>query len=332
MKTLFSLLLTLGLPLTAQEIKQSSSPIDRDQLMSNLMNATDARGLQKALAAAKQGGLPEQMLLEAQFLFLINENNLPALAALGPKLEKHLPSFSPDRTLIFAVKEDFESVLHYSKALDALLKKDTVLFKKHITEAFWLGPDHAAQFAPHIKKLRMENAMTRLVLDLERPFEDQREDTQKKSLSDLQGKAPALLIHFWSPWVQQSILTMPEFAKAAKPLLDNGIPVASFLITSTSESRKDADQFLTTEGQNLPGAWLVDTAKSPLSSSLRVSTFPTVVLVNKKGGILFNGDPADPALWKELARINPKIKAPAEDLVLPDGLSEDKIPEKTGKE
>lgn len=290
--------------------------------MSDLMNATDANSLQKALEAAKRGGLPDQMLLEARFLFLINQNNIAALAALAPKLEKHLPNFSPDRTLIFAVKEDLESVLYYTKALDALLKKDTVLFKKYITEAFWLGPDHAAQFAPHIKKLRMENAMAKLILDQKRPFENQKEKGATKTLAALRGESPALLLHFWSPWVQQSILTMPEFATAAKPLLEHGIPVTSILLGGTADSRKEADEFLATEGKNLPGSWLVDRPKSSLASALRVSSFPTVVLMSQKGDILFNGDPADPVLWEKLAAINSKIKPPTENLVLPDGLPE----------
>lgn len=318
MKRPTALLLALALGLPGQEARPGPAKPDRDQLMGDLMNAVDARSLTSAIQAAKAAGLPSQMLLEARFVFLVNENNIPGLAALAPELEKQLPSFSPDNTLIFAVKEDFESIVHYTRALDALLKKDQALFKKHITEAFWLGPDHASQFAPHIKQLRMQEAMKNLVLDLNRPFENQKNPDRSTSLSTLMGEAPACLVHFWSPWVQQSILTLPEFEPIARILIKQGIPVTSFLLGGSAGSRKDGDAFLAGEGKNLAGTWLVDPPKDSLASRLRVSAFPTVVLIDKTGRILFNGDPADPALWDRLAKINPAIKPPTADLVLPD--------------
>jgi hypothetical protein len=54
-----------------------------------------------------------------------------------------------------------------------------------------------------------------------------------------------------------------------------------------------------------------------LGSLMRVSSFPTVVLVSNKGEILFNGDPADRRLWKILTSINPEISEPTIDAVLP---------------
>jgi hypothetical protein len=49
---------------------------------------------------------------------------------------------------------------------------------------------------------------------------------------------------------------------------------------------------------------------------MRVSSFPTVVLVSNKGKILFNGDPTNPRLWQNLTAINPEINLPTIDVVL----------------
>ena len=312
---LLALLLALCLPLSAQE--QSPQP-NRDQLMENLMTAESDKALGRALVAAKEGGLPAQMFLEARFIHLVNQNNLPALAALAPELEKQLPSFSPDKTLIFAVKEDFASIVHYTRALEALQKDDETLFKKHITEAFWLGPDHASQFAPHIKALRLKKAMVNLTLDLDQTFEKQGEPGQTISLAQLKGEAPALLIHFWSPWGQQSLLAMPEIDRLSKTLRPHDLPMVSLLLGGNPEARQDADDFLKSEEAKPLTPWLLDRSPNSLAALLRVSSFPTVVLVDQTGRILFHGDPADPDLWQQLATFDPAIKQPQADLVLPD--------------
>ena len=192
MQHLLILLLILAHPLRAQKTEH------KDQLINELMTAPDATSLSQAIEKAKEAGLPEQMILEARFVFRVNENDIKALAALAPELEAHLPKFSADNTMIFAVKEDFESIVYYTRALIALQKKDTALFKKHITEAFWLSPAHAAQFAPHINDLRMKAAMDKITLDLKRTFENQKKKDTPTSLAQIAGDAPAFLMHFWS--------------------------------------------------------------------------------------------------------------------------------------
>lgn len=312
MKLILITFLSLTLPALSQE-----SPDKKDALLEALMNAPDLASLNQAIANGKKAGLPEQIFLESRFVFLVNEDDRPALAALSSELEEHLPKFSSDNTMLFAVEEDFASIVEYTKALAALQKNDNVQFKKHITEAFWLSPSHAAQFAPLINDLRMEEAMKKITLDLTRKFEDQKSDQQSKSLKSIVGESPAFLIHFWSPWVQQSMAAMEEIATVSTTLITNKIPVTSVLLSSTNEAKKDANGFLAGEGSGNPGHWLVDTEKSSLGSLMRVSSFPTVVLVSREGKILFNGDPADGQLWSKLSDLNPKIKSPTIDPVLP---------------
>jgi len=311
MKQLLPLLFALCLPLLAQEEQA------RETLIDALMNAPDDEALTAAIIAGKKEGLPPQMFLEARFMLLINQNDDKGLAALAPTLEEHLPKYSPDDTMIFGTKEDFESIVHYTRSLAALQKGDTAAFKKHITEAYWLSPAHGSQFAPHINQVRLEEAMDKVSLDLERTFEDQKKVDKKTSLKEVAGDAPAFLLHFWSPWVQPSMLAMPEYTEVAKILATHKIPSASFLLSGTAETRKEAADFVAGDKGRTPGHWLIDEQKKSLASTLRIAGFPTVVLVNREGRILFNGDPADTRLWETLKTLDPKIKQPTINPVLP---------------
>lgn len=312
MKLILITLISLLLPALSQE-----APNEKEKLLEALMSAPDLASLNQAIEQGKKAGLPEQMFLEARFVFLVNEDDRAALAKLSTKLEAHLPKFSPDNTMLFAVEEDFASIVEYTKALAALEKNDTALFKKHITEAFWLSPSHAAQFAPLINDLRTKEAMNKITLDLNREFENQKSKGETKSLKSIANDSPAFLIHFWSPWVQQSMAAMEEISTVSETLIKNKIPVTSILLSSTDEAKKDAQTFLAGDGAKNPGHWLIDTETSSLGSLMRVSAFPTVVLVSREGKVLFNGDPADARLWDKLAGLNPTIVPPTIDPVLP---------------
>ncbi|MEO1831047.1 MAG: hypothetical protein ABGZ08_00835 [Akkermansiaceae bacterium] len=312
MKLLLTAFLSLILPAFTQEL-----PNDREKILEALLNAPDRTSLDQAIKAGKAAGLPDQLFLEARFVFLVNEDDRVALATLSSELEAHLPKFSLDDTMIFAVKEDFASIVQYTKALAALQNNDTTLFKKHITEAFWLAPSHATQFAPLIDDMRINEAMKKITLDLNLEFEDQRVKGESKSLKAIAGGSPAFLIHFWSPWASQAMAIMDEFQIISGSLIKNNIPVASILLSSTTEARRAGDDLVARKKQGNTAHWLVDTEKFSLGSLMRVSSFPTVVLVSNKGKILFNGDPANRRLWEILTAINPEITEPTINAVLP---------------
>lgn len=312
MKLLLTAFLSLILPAFTQEL-----PNDREKILEALLNAPDRTSLDQAIKAGKAAGLPDQLFLEARFVFLVNEDDRVALATLSSELEAHLPKFSPDDTMLFAVKEDFASIVQYTKALAALQDNDTTLFKKHITEAFWLAPSHATQFAPLIDDIRINEAMKKITLDLNLKFEDQRLKSESKSLKAIAGGSPAFLIHFWSPWASQAMAIMDEFQIISGSLIKNNIPVASILLSSTTEARRAGDDLVARKKQGNTAHWLVDTEKFSLGSLMRVSSFPTVVLVSNKGKILFNGDPANRRLWEILTAINPEITEPTINAVLP---------------
>ncbi len=312
MKLLLTAFLSLILPAFTQEL-----PNDREKILEALLNAPDRTSLDQAIKAGKAAGLPDQLFLEARFVLLVNEDDRVALATLSSELEAHLPKFSLDDTMLFAVKEDFASIVQYTKALAALQNNETTLFKKHITEAFWLAPSHATQFAPLIDDMRINEAMKKITLDLNLEFEDQRVKGESKSLKAIAGGSPAFLIHFWSPWASQAMAIMDEFQIISGSLIKNNIPVASILLSSTTEARRAGDDLVARKKQGNTAHWLVDTEKFSLGSLMRVSSFPTVVLVSNKGEILFNGDPANRRLWEILTAINPEITAPTINAVLP---------------
>ena len=205
------------------------------------------------------------------------------------------------------------------------------LSKKHITEAFWLAPSHAAQFAPLINVRRINEAMEKITLDLNKEFENQKSIGESKSLENIVGESPAFLIHFWSPFVNQSLAAMDEYFTFSTILIENKIPVASLLLSGTSEARRAGDDFLTKRAGPNTGFWLVDTEKSSLGSLMRVSSFPTVVLVSDKGKILFNGDPSDRRLWQTLKLLNPEITQPTIYAVQSKTDSKSTSPEKNGQ-
>ena len=65
------------------------------------------------------------------------------------------------------MKEDWLAVIEYVQAIAALKKGDKAAFKTHITEAFWLSPRQASAFAPHIDRMRLEEAMRAVKIDFE---------------------------------------------------------------------------------------------------------------------------------------------------------------------
>ncbi len=297
---------------------QDQLPAPREDLVTALMEARDEKSFSAAYLAGTKGGLPEQTLIEARFLYLVDEGDQKSLAAYAPVLQKQLANFSVDDSTIFSVREDFESIVEYALALDALQKNNDELFKKHITEAFWHSPAQAGLFEPLITEARLKKAMQQITLDLSDPFENQEKGGTTTSLKNIIGDAPAILLHFWTPWIQQSIEGMSAYSSTSKTLSDHGLPSTSILLTGTSDSRKDADAFLASTRGSIPGHWMIDREKQSLVSTFRIQNFPVVALVSKEGKVLFNGNPGDPVLWTELGKINPAIKQPKIELPLPD--------------
>lgn len=296
------------LPLRGQE--GNPAPLTpQEKLIQALFESEDEKSMTVAIEKAKEGKVANQAILEARFLFLVDQQDLAAVAALAPELEKQRAAFQIDDSVIFSVPEEFSAIIEFCHALGALEISDQVGFKKHITEAFWLSPRQAAAFAPHIERLRQEEAMAKLKIDFTQNFAQQG-DGKKVSLTILANDSKHLVVHFWSPWSNECEANLPDFIAMAQELTHNKIPVASVLIEPGADALKVAREFRAGIKAKNVGNWIVDNSKSSLAQKLRVQDLPTVALLTREGRVLFSGHPSKDGLWDALRKVAPKVKRP----------------------
>ena len=265
--------------------------------------------LAKAVAAARLLKVPEQAILEARFLFHVDRAEDKEIAALLPEFEARKGKFDLTETEIFASVDDWLAVTEYVSALAALENGDKAGFKQHITEAFWLSPRQGAAFAPHIDRIRLMDAMKSVQVNFEKPYEQTLKEGAV-TLGEILGDRKALLLHFWSPWSRECEATLLDFFITADHLTKSGIAVASMLPETSAKVAEDARLMLAATEKNAPGAWIVDTKKSPLAAKFRVQSVPAVVLISPEGNVLFNGHPTDGEFWRTLDKIDPGIQRP----------------------
>jgi hypothetical protein len=288
-------------------------------LESMLGERESAQALERAIAAALTHGVSEQAVLEARFLFHVDRQDDEALAALAPEFLKRRDQLDIADSAIFGVREDWLAVTEYVQALAALNKGDRAGFKRHITEAFWLSPRQAAAFAPHIEKLRLDEAMHKVALDLAAIRLAPLAGGEAVALDRLMEGNGAMLIHFWSPWSHEAEMSMPDFIATANELAAKNIAVVSILPLQDPQVVADARDSVRRHAAAASGHWLLDRADEPLGRELRVQSVPVMVLVSNKGRILFNGHPADEMLWRKLAEVDPRIERPASPVADPEG-------------
>ena len=318
--TLGLIVCTVGSLVAAEKLPHPAAPAavapapavsPRDVALDRLLTERESpAAFQAAIKQARKVDIHEQVILEARFLFLVDRHDDAAIAALLPEFIKHRATFKLEDSKIFASKDDWLAVNEYVEAIAALNNGDKDAFKQHITEAFWLSPRQGAAFAPHIERLHLEDAMRTIKIDFAAEFSTIN-STGRESLKKLLGTNQALLLHFWSPWSDESEAAMPDFSVTAKALASNNIAVVSILPDDSVKALAAARTSLKQLGAKPPGAWLVDRPSPSLSRELRVQSLPTMVLVATDGRILFNGHPADDGLWQALRKINPAIHRPA---------------------
>ncbi len=283
----------------------------REVALDNLLSERDSdKELESVIAAAKQAGIGEQAILEARFLYHVDRREDEAVAAMLPEFLKQRENFKLGDSAIFSVKEDWLAVVEYVQAIASLKKGDKDAFKSHITEAFWLSPRQASAFAPHIERMRLEEAMRAVRIDFESKLAALGGGDEVALKSLMTGKK-AMVLHFWSPASRECEASMPDYAATAKALGDKGVAMVSILPEDAPKLLTDARAMVLLLGDKPPGAWLIDRKENPLARDLRVQTMPAFILVSNEGSILFNGEPTDDGLWDALTKLDPKIIRPA---------------------
>lgn len=300
-----------GQLLCAQLQQPSETPMSpREDTVEQLLSERESlAALTKAAAAARAAGVSEQAILEARFLFHVDRAEDAEIAALLPRFLEMKEKFKLTDSEIFGTVDDWLAVTEYVAALASLEKGDKAGFKQHITEAFWLSPKQGAAFAPHIDRIRLMDAMKAVQVDFTKIYTATLSG-KEVTLGDIMAERKAILLHFWSPWSRECEATLVDFFITADYLLSKDVAVASVLPETSVKVIADAKAMLTATGKQLPGAWIVDTKKNPISAKLKVQSVPAVVLISAEGRILFNGHPTDDEFWKALGKINPAIVRP----------------------
>lgn len=261
------------------------------------------------LIRARELGIHKQVILEATFLFYVDTENYKGIAALHNTFQEHLDKFDLDQSKIFSTKEQWQSVIEYSLALQALENDDEVNFKKHITEAYWLSPETANAFSHHITERRNKKIMQQITITPDRELlslDDQKPITFKELIKD----NDAIILRFWSPWNQQIDTTYPLIENAAMQSKENKIVFSSVLLENDEQLIADAQEVIAENKPPLASLWLIDTNKKSLSKQLRITDLPTLVIINKNGSIAYHGKASDDLFWQTLNKINPKITKP----------------------
>lgn len=259
--------------------------------------------MRTALETAVKAGLAEQVLIEAQMLWGLRRGDVPMLMTLLPELERIERSFNPRESAGIRTQEELSGLICYIKALVARKDGDEELFKKHITEAFWLHPASAALFGQAVEALRREKKMTTLRLDLDVVLTTS--EGEATTLRDQLGGGKALLLDFWASWCGPCLALMPELRKKAAALAPHGIVVAA-MNTDTENAEALADKIRREKDMTLP--WLVEPEDRPYSSALEVTSIPAMALVTPDGKVHFFGHPQNPDLWEALRKVNSSIQ------------------------
>ena len=302
---LCALLVCCGISL-AQAPAIDPAQHQREAAIDNLLSERGpAEALQAVIAAARKLGVSEQVILEARFLYHVDMMEDAAIAAMLPEFIEQQKHFKLEDSAIFALKEDWLSVVEYVKAIHSLEKGDFENFKEHIKEAFWLGPRQAAAFAPQIERLRHERALRAIDFNFERRLASL-DGSAPIRLNELIKERKALLLHFWSPNSRECMASMPDFARTAEVLSKHGITVASLCAQRSPEASAVIGEY--NKGKH--GEWLVDPDEDSLGRLLRVQNLPTMALINPRGRVLFSGDPTDIQFWRMLEQIAPEMGRP----------------------
>ncbi len=287
-------------------------PPKRAALERMLSERESDESFERTVAEARKHGIHEQAILEARFLYLVDRRDDAKLAEMLPLFLERRDKFRLADSEIFAVQEDWLAVVEYVQAIAALRRNDRDAFKKHITEAFWLSPRQGSAFAPHIDRLRLDDAMRQVQIDPSTKLESLLA-AEPVEIGAIMKDRKALLLHFWSPWSRECEASMPDFKVVAIELAKNGVAVASLIAEATPEVIGDAREMIAALGSPPPGLWLRDREKVSLHRTFRVQSVPTMVLISPDGRVLFNGHPSEDRLWEALSRVAPDIARPSLD-------------------
>lgn len=294
-------------PAPPSELKAKGIESLLDELLSQRGSRED---FEQHIARARQAGLQEQVLLEARFLYCVDQDQA-SLPQLIPALEAMSSQFSVDQSKIFATREDFLAVIEYCRAMAALAKNDDQAFKQHICEAFWLSPTQAGAYAPCIEKWRLARHIATATIDISQRL-DGLIEPNALSLANALDQSSALLLHFWSPWNDDEA-SRAQLRRTVELAQDQGVFIASVLADPSTENIREAKSLLSQQPPIAHWQQWVELQDHKLAHALRVTDLPTLVLISREGRVLYHGGMETEALKKNLQSLNNKKTEPTSD-------------------
>ena len=302
---LVGVLTTTGISQEAPPAVDLNSPEMRELVEGMFSSLEDEAEFKKAVAAAKKGGVPSQVILEARFVINNNDDDKSGLLALLEELEASVENYNDAESIIANSKDDWSGLVYYVKALKAKRDGADDAFRTNILEAVWSNPNQAALFAEVVAEYKDAQYLKDLKIPLDQKILD---DTGKEiTLASALGENKAILLDFWASWCGPCMALMPELQKKADHLKAHGIVVAGMNSEASPEVAKTVKE---SEKMNL--TWLVEPEGEPLSKPLRIDSIPRMILLDKEGKVLFNGHPQEDGLWDALRKVDPAIKKPGE--------------------
>lgn len=297
----------VGLPIVSADEVDGHSHSPKDHLYEAARVAEVS--FEEAYAAAKEAGVGEPFLVEAQTIHFLSTGNMPELFGHLEKLEAVSSDLEYGTDKPFHSERQLIGLVASIRAIRAYEADDVAEFEKQAASSFINAPQYNQAFGllQRMTELRRKEVQELAMANLRIPMDltIASADGEEKTLTEWLGVNQALLIDFWASWCGPCIQLMPELRTKAETLPSQGVVVAA-MNTDADDPVGKAKKVRDQHNMDLM-PWLLEPEERPLSRLLMIDSIPRMILVSPEGEVLYNGHPMDPSLKSALAGLDVKI-------------------------